>query len=52
MVVGKLSGQEREDDDMNERLGGSVEAEGEGMEGKFSCGLSKSKTHLGFLGGR
>ena len=47
-----LSGQEQEDEDMNERLGCGVEAEGDGVEGEFSCGLSKPKTNLGFLGGR
>ena len=31
---------------MNERLGGGVEAEGEGVEGEMGCGLSKPKSNL------
>ena len=33
---------------MNERLGGGVQAEGEGVESEIGCGL---KSNLGFLGG-
>ena len=33
MVVEESSGQEQEGEDMNEGLGGCVEAEGEGVEG-------------------